>query len=160
MSGWRTAQAGLPASVERHEGLGLAVLRLQQPLHYYSAWSFAIGCDTVLTELPWQRYELESRCEFSLAAQYHEAWLLGCGTATLFHTSPAGRLRLCDSGRTICLQLVLLVYNLSAPAADTQFIDLHSRPVQARKVSAWDSLGRRRHALLLAPAAPSLPCQS
>ncbi|PRW60398.1 hypothetical protein C2E21_1135 [Chlorella sorokiniana] len=76
LAGWRAVQEGLPSSVERHEGLGLAVLRLQQPLHYYSAWSWAIGCDTVLTVLPWQRYELESRY--------------------------------------------------------TQFIDLHSRPVQAR----------------------------
>lgn len=61
LAGWRGVQEGLPSSVERHEGLGLAVLRLQQPLHYYSAWSWAIGCDTVLTVLPWQRYELESR---------------------------------------------------------------------------------------------------
>lgn len=61
LAGWRAVQEGLPSSVERHEGLGLAMLRLQQPLHYYSAWSWAIGCDTVLTVLPWQRYELESR---------------------------------------------------------------------------------------------------
>ncbi len=136
LAGWCSVQEGLPSSVERHEGLGLAVLRLSQPLHYYSgapgggrvcewaglrmgggsypccwiaaqvevcadramsgasccadvgqlvvallcgwhtsvereslpccllvpaAWSWAIGCDTVLTVLPWQRYELESR---------------------------------------------------------------------------------------------------
>lgn len=36
LAGWRAVEAGLPSSVERHEGLGLAVLRLQQPLHYYS----------------------------------------------------------------------------------------------------------------------------
>jgi hypothetical protein len=61
LQGWQLLQEGLPASVQRHDDIGLAVLRPPRSLHYYSAFSWAIGCDTVLTALPGNRFEVESR---------------------------------------------------------------------------------------------------
>lgn len=50
------------AGVVRHEGLGVAVVRVPRPLHYYSLFSFAEpGCDVVVTLMDGQRYEVECR---------------------------------------------------------------------------------------------------
>lgn len=61
LAGWAAVEAAKPHSVHRHDDLGLVVLRLEAPLHYYCAFSHAIGADTVLTALPGQRFEVESR---------------------------------------------------------------------------------------------------
>ena len=42
----------LLAIVQRHNNLGLVVVRPEKPLHYYCSFSFAIGADLVLTVLP------------------------------------------------------------------------------------------------------------
>ena len=62
LAGWQLLEDSRAELVQRHEGIGLAVVRPPKPLHYYCTFSFAIGCDTVLTVLPGSRYELESRC--------------------------------------------------------------------------------------------------
>ncbi|KAL4433981.1 hypothetical protein ABPG75_000422 [Micractinium tetrahymenae] len=61
LEGWALLEGGRPAAVQAHPQLGLAVLRPPRPLHYYSLFSHALGADTVLTVLPGQRYEVESR---------------------------------------------------------------------------------------------------
>lgn len=61
LNGWAALEGGRPASVRVHPGMGLAVLRPPRPLHYYALFSHALGADTVLTVLPGQRYEVESR---------------------------------------------------------------------------------------------------
>ena len=70
MEGWAALQGGGGGSegqgdcsaVHRHGDVGLAVLRPPRPLHYYSSFSHAIGCDVVATLLPGRRYEVECRC--------------------------------------------------------------------------------------------------
>lgn len=58
---WAALERGRPATVQRHAGLGAAIVRSPRALHYYSLFSFAIGCDTVVTVMPGQKYEVESR---------------------------------------------------------------------------------------------------
>ena len=47
--GWELLERGkAEGAVRRHQDLGLAVLRAPRPLHYYSLFSHAIGCDVVV----------------------------------------------------------------------------------------------------------------
>lgn len=62
LQGWRLLEEGRSGgSVVRYDDIGLAVLRPPRPLHYYSLFSHAIGCDVVLCQYPGQRYEVECR---------------------------------------------------------------------------------------------------
>jgi hypothetical protein len=61
MEGWQLVECGRPATVQRHDELGLVVVRPPRPLHYYCLFSFAIGADVVVTCMPGNRYEVESR---------------------------------------------------------------------------------------------------
>lgn len=61
MEGWQLMERGRPATVQRHDELGLVVLRPPRPLHYYSLFSFAICADVVVTCMPGNCYEVESR---------------------------------------------------------------------------------------------------
>lgn len=61
LAGWQLMEDMRPNSVHRHDNLGMVVLRPARPLNYYSLFSFAIGADTVVTVLPGNRYEVESR---------------------------------------------------------------------------------------------------
>lgn len=122
MDGWR-ALAGAPGAVSRHDDVGLAVLRPPSPLHYYSLFSHAIGADTVLTQLPKQRYELESR--WAWEGGRRRSWQCAASRA---YTGRPGPHALCS-----------LVHPATPPHPParlscryTQFVMLHSRPVQAR----------------------------
>jgi hypothetical protein len=50
LQGWQLLENGkAEGAVRRHEGVGVAVLRPPRPLHYYSLFSHAIGCDVVVS---------------------------------------------------------------------------------------------------------------